>query len=558
MNSDKLSGQVFESVFNGVIITDSSSKIVSVNRSFSEMTGYAPDEVIGKSPSFLRSGRHDPDFYGEMRESLESGGHWKGEVWSRRKNGEVFPELLSITAVNGGDTVNGYIGILHDLTDYKNIQTELKYKTSYDALTSLPNKVLFNDRLSQAITHSSRNGTVMAVMLLGIDKFKRINESMGPKAGDQLLQAVAQRLNPKFRSVDTVAHFGGDEFSLIFENISNVEHAAKAAKKVADSFSEPFRLMDDDVFVTASIGISIFPEDGRDAETLIKHSQLAMYRAKNEGENVYQFFALDMNEKAKQRLLLERDLRRAIDQKEFEVYYQPKVELATGKILGVEALLRWNHPEKGRVPPSVFIPVAEETGLIVEIGEFVIKEACKVNRGWQDSGFEPVCVAVNLSGKQFNGHAIEDSVAAALKETGLPSKYLELEITETVVMDNVNSAIETLGRLKKMGMGLSIDDFGTGYSSFAYLKKFPIGVLKIDMMFVKDIVEKKEDEQIISAMISMAHSLGLKVVAEGVETHEQLQILRELGCDQVQGFLCSKPVSAANAEEFFGQKFDVC
>lgn len=554
MFADKLSRQVFESVFNGIIITDSSSKILSVNRSFSEITGYAPDEVIGKNPRFLRSGRHDPDFYGEMRESLKSGGRWKGEVWSRRKNGEVFPELLSITALNEGAEVNGYIGILHDLTDYKNAQMELKYKTSYDALTSLPNRVLFNDRLSQAITHSSRNGMVLAVMFLGIDNFKRINESMGPKAGDQLLQAVAQRLNPKFRSVDTVALFGGDEFSLIFENISNVEQAAKAAKKVADSFNEPFRLMDNDVFVTASLGISMFPEDGRDAETLIKHSQLAMYRAKKEGKNIYQFFALGMNEKAEQRLLLERDLRRAIDQEEFEVHYQPKVELATGKILGVEALLRWNHPERGSVPPSVFIPVAEETGLIVEIGEFVIKEACKVNRSWQDSGFEPICVAVNLSAKQFNGHRIEDSVASALKETGLSSKYLELEITETVVMDNVNSAIQTLGRLKEMGMGLSIDDFGTGYSSFAYLKKFPIGVLKIDMVFVKDIAEKKEDAQIISAMISMAHSLGLKVVAEGVETHEQLQVLRELGCDQVQGFLCSKPLSAENAVKFFEQK----
>jgi diguanylate cyclase (GGDEF)-like protein len=414
----------------------------------------------------------------------------------------------------------------------------------HDALTDLPNRVLLYDRIGRQMAQTRRNQRVMALLFIDLDRFKNVNDSLGHQAGDRLLQAVARRLIGCVRDADTVARLGGDEFVVVLSEINSPEDAANVAQKVLEALSQPFRIADQDLHITPSVGICTFPRDGEDVETLMRNADIAMYHAKEMGRNNYQFFTAEMNATAHQRLALENDLRRALERSEFILHYQPQLDLKTGEIVGFEALVRWRHPDRGMVPPSQFIPVAEDTGLISRLGEWVLQQACAQAAEWQKAGYAHLQVAVNLSAQQFRREDIAETVARALEHTGLPAARLELEITESVMIQQPEQAVVKFGQLNAMDVQLSIDDFGTGYSSLSYLKRFPIDKLKIDQSFVRDISTDPDDAAIVTAIIAMAHSLGLEVIAEGVETAEQLAFLKVLGCDKAQGYYFSRPVPA--------------
>jgi diguanylate cyclase (GGDEF)-like protein len=425
-----------------------------------------------------------------------------------------------------------------------------RYLAYHDGLTHLPNRQLFYDRLEQAAVYAKRSSTLVAVMFLDLDNFKRINEANGHSSGDFLLQAVSERLKASLRESDTIARIGGDEFTILLSNISKVEDAVKVAQKLQDEFTKPFVAADKKFFLTASLGISFYPYDGTDTETLIKMADIAMYRVKGQGKNNYQLFNLSMDAKAFEHVVLENSLRKAIERDELVIYYQPQVSLKTGEITALEALVRWEHPELGLVLPGKFIPIAEESDLIIPLGEKVIWAACRQNKAWQDAGLEPVPIAINLSARQFHEKSLPDMIAEVLEETGLSPHYLTVEITESSTMHDVDYTTSTLNTLKEMGIKIALDDFGTGYSSLAYLKRFPLDMLKIDRTFIKDVPEDREDAAIISAIVALAHSLQHKVIAEGVETQEQLTFLKSLDCDEMQGFYVSRPVPATEVVKF--------
>ncbi|MCG8605396.1 EAL domain-containing protein [bacterium] len=425
-----------------------------------------------------------------------------------------------------------------------------RYLAYHDGLTHLPNRQLFYDRLEQAAVHAKRSSTLVAVMFLDLDNFKRINEANGHSTGDLLLQAVSERLKASLRESDTIARIGGDEFTILLSNISKVEDAVKVAQKLLDEFTKPFVAAEKKFFLTASIGISFYPYDGTDTETLIKMADIAMYRVKGQGKNNYQLFNLSMDAKAFEHIVLENSLRKAIERDELAIYYQPQVSLKSGEITALEALVRWEHPELGLVLPSKFIPIAEESDLIIPLGEKVIWAACRQNKIWQDAGFEPVPIAINLSARQFHEQSLPGMIAEVLEETGLGPEYLTVEITESSTMHDIDYTTSTFDVLKEMGIKIALDDFGTGYSSLAYLKRFPLDMLKIDRTFVKDAPRDREDAAIISAIVALAHSLQHKVIAEGVETQEQLTFLKSLDCDEIQGFFVSRPVPETEVVKF--------
>jgi len=420
----------------------------------------------------------------------------------------------------------------------------LRVQATHDPLTGLPNRLLFSDRLTQRLAQSRRQKMPLAVMYLDLDRFKIINDTLGHNFGDLLLQGVAERLMTCLRETDTLARMGGDEFTIILTDIMTAEDATSVAKKVLDVLSEPFFLGGREFFITASIGISIFPSDGADVETLVKNADTAMYRAKEQGRNNYYLYTEALNSAAMEWMTLDNSLRKALERREFLVYYQPRVEIRTGQTLGTEALIRWQHPEFGLVSPAHFIPLAEETGLIVPISEWVIQTACAQNKAWQNTGIHPMSVSVNISARQFQQEELVSTVKQALAQSGLAPHYLDLELTESTLMQDPDSAVEILLELKSMGVQISIDDFGTGYSSLSYLKRFPIDAVKIDRSFVRDITTNPDDAAIAGAVVAMAHSLKLKVIAEGVETLEQLEFLRGLKCDEMQGYFITPPVPA--------------
>lgn len=420
--------------------------------------------------------------------------------------------------------------------------------SNYDTLTGLPNRLLFADRLQQALRYAQRNTRLVAIMSLDLDRFKIINESLGHPHGDALLQAVAKRLVNCVRVIDTIARVGGDEFMFILSDLVNAQDAADIARKILDVLAEPFVLEENECFISASIGISLYPSDGEDSTTLVKNADAALNHAKRQGRNNYQYYAEEMNATALQRLTLENGLRHALERQEFVLYYQPQLDIESGAIIGVEALLRWQSPERGLVAPAEFIPLLEETGLIVPVGEWVLRSACAQNRAWQREGLAPIRVSINLSALQFRQPDFAETIARILQETGLDPGWegLEMELTESLLVNNVEETIKTLHKLRAMKIKVSIDDFGTGYSSLTYLKRFPLFGLKIDRSFVNDLSIKPEDAAIVSAIIALAHSLKLNVIAEGVETLEQLRFLRELKCDEMQGYLFSPPLPAAD------------
>jgi diguanylate cyclase (GGDEF)-like protein len=430
----------------------------------------------------------------------------------------------------------------------------------YDNLTALPNRVLFQDRLEQALAQSERVQNMTAVMFLDVDNFKRINDTFGHYMGDQLLKGIANRLSNTLRKSDSVtrqsvedvfARMGGDEFTVLLSEIKNTTDAAKVAQRILNILSQPFILGDHELFVSTSIGIAVYPHDGKDTDDLLKNADAAMYYAKEKGKNNYQYYKKSMNASALDRLTLENDLRKALEQEEFTLFYQPRLHIKTGEVVGMEALIRWNHPERGLVSPGEFIPLAEETGLILLMDEWVLKTACKQNKSWQEAGYPPKYISVNLSGQQFKHESLIRTMSKTLTASGLDPQYLELEITESAIMKNADSTLNVLNELKKMGVKLSMDDFGTGYSSFNYLKSFPLDIIKIDRSFIMDITEKNEVATIVKAIIAMAQSLRLSVVAEGVETDKQLSLLRELDCDEMQGYLISRPVHSGEIVKFF-------
>ncbi|MDD5242105.1 MAG: EAL domain-containing protein [Sulfuricella sp.] len=541
----KLADKIFEYASEGVLITSPQGNILNVNNAFTTVTGYSREEVLGKSPGLLNSGRQDATFYRAMWQALLETGRWQGEIWNRRKNGEIYLEWLSITAVKDDENrPTHYVAIFSDITTVKENEQRIHNLAYFDALTELPNRVLFQDRLQQAMARAERDHKLVALMLLDLDRFKLINDTLGHTAGDVLLMDAAGRIGECVRESDTVARLGGDEFTVILPDMDNAISASQVAQKIIDTLAMPFTLEGRQVFITASIGISLYPSNGESVETLTKAADIAMYHAKEQGRNNYQFFRHSASDETSALFALEHGLRQALERNELSLHYQPQVEIETGAIIGMEALLRWQHPEKGNIPPAEFIPLAEETGLIVAIGEWVLRTACLQNMKWQDAGLPPLRMAVNLSARQLRQKGLVDKIAEILAETGLEPRWLELELTESVLMHNAEETIRHLESLKSLGIGLSIDDFGTGYSSLSYLKRFPVDTIKIDKSFIDGVCSDADDAAISLAIIALASSMKLKVIAEGVETADQLSFLREHQCCDAQGFLFSRPVPA--------------
>jgi diguanylate cyclase (GGDEF)-like protein/PAS domain S-box-containing protein len=538
---------VFENTIEGIVITDSEGIIQRVNKAFTTITDFKPEEVVGQNFRIIKSDRHDTAFYEEMWASLITRGMWEGEIWNRRKDGETYPERLSINAIKNpeGKTIH-YVGLFHDVTDIKRSEKKLRYQANYDALTGLPNRQLFNDRLKMAITHALRNELPLGVLFIDLDDFKNVNDSQGHYLGDLMLKQVAERLTSCCREEDTVARLGSDEFLLLAQFIRKEEPAAtRLAERIVESFKKPFILGDKQIYVNASIGITIYPNDGNDVETLVKNADVAMYRAKSLGKNQFRLFTDEMNREVMRRIALGNDLRGGLEREEFMVYYQPKVNIQTGIVSGMEALVRWNRMKKEMVPPGEFISLAEDNSVIFPLGEWVLSTACRQAGEFGVGCHRDLCVAVNLSVKQFRQDNLVAMIRETLNKTGLSPNLLTIEITENIVISDIEATIKTLKLLKELGIHVSIDDFGTGYSSLSYLKKMPLSELKIDKSFVDDTPDNAEASAIVKMVLSLARSLKLKTVAEGVETKEQLEFLHKEGCDEMQGYLFSKPLPAA-------------
>jgi diguanylate cyclase (GGDEF)-like protein/PAS domain S-box-containing protein len=541
----RLAAMVLETMTEAVIVTDAERRIVSVNRAFARNTGYAPGEVLGRTPAILKSGHHDRAFHYAMWETLRGTGQWQGEIWNRRKNGEIYPEWLMIHAVRDSeDRVIRYVGVYSDVNRHEEVQRRIHHLAFYDGLTGLPNRELFGDRLGLALTQAHRKNEKVGVMFMDLDRFKYINDTLGHGVGDRLLKIVAERLKSTLREGDTIARIGGDEFTAILAGMHGPSHAVSVCEKILKELDRPVMLEGRSFCVTCSIGLSVFPDDGEDQNTLMKKADIAMYRAKELGRNNCQLYTLDMSARIHQRLDLESDLREALEKGELHMVYQPQADIRDGRLVGVEALARWRHPRLGDIPPATFIPIAEETGLIGRLGEWGMRTACRAAKEWVGAGGRPLRVAVNLSAHQLRQKGLPQVVANVIAEAGLRTDDLALELTESALIQNSEADVSTLQSLIDMGVQIAIDDFGTGYSSLSYLKRFSVGTLKIDRSFVKDIPEDANDRVLARMIIAVAHASKIKVIAEGVERYEQLRFLRDEGCDEIQGYLLSEPVPA--------------
>jgi diguanylate cyclase (GGDEF)-like protein/PAS domain S-box-containing protein len=538
----RLSATVLEHIADGVAVVDRNGRIVAVNPAFTQITGYQAAEALGRDLGLTRSGRHDDTFHEQLWAGLVESGAWQGELWAMRKNGEQFLQALTLTAVRDahGDTTH-YAGVFSDITLVKENADKLDHLAHHDSLTRLPNRLLFNDRLQHALDRAHRSHEQLALLFIDLDRFKNVNDTLGHHIGDELLQQVAAMLSDRLRDGDTLARLGGDEFVVLLEGIGGEYSATLVAEKLVALFEQPFVVAGHELFVTCSIGISLYPHDATDLNMLIRNADVAMYQAKARGRNGYRFYAMSMAGEGVERLHLETGLRRSLEKEEMFLNYQPQVEIDTGRLIGVEALVRWNHPELGLVPPVRFIPLAEETGFISQLGEWVLAEACRQMVRWQAAGLHVPKIAVNLSVRQFERGTIVDTVDRILRATGLEARRLQLEVTESVIMNTGDSRTYING-LHDLGVGLAIDDFGTGYSSLAYLKQMPVQTLKIDRSFIQDIHQDANDEAIAIAIIQLGKSMNLSVIAEGVETAEQAAFLLRHGCNQAQGYFYSRPV----------------
>lgn len=540
----RLAAKVFEITSEAIFITDINNNIVAVNDAFSNMTGYTFAEVKGRNPRLLASGEHDTAFFVDMWKSINESGSWQGEIIDKTKGGRHFYKHQAISTVRDEHgTITHYISISSDISERKEYDKNVHFLAYYDVLTGLPNRTLLRDRLGQLIASSHRDDTQFALLFLDLDRFKYINDSMGHSVGDKLLQSVAQRLQDCVREGDTVSRIGGDEFIVLLREVDEVG-VISVADKLLKTLATPFNLSGQEISTYASVGIALYPVHATDIDVLMKNADAAMYNAKESGRNNYKFFTPEMHFRANQVFSMEKDLRLALEQEQFTLVFQPQVELASGKICGAEALIRWKHPEKGLVSPAEFISVAEETGQIVAIGEWVLRTACWRFAAWQKQGMTAFPVAVNLSIRQLRQPNLAELIESVLKESGLPAECLELEITEGIMMGDTKAAMEFLARMHALGVQMSIDDFGTGFSSLSYLKNLPVNKLKIDQSFVRDIETDESDAAIVRSIISLGHRLDLEVIAEGVETLEQLDFLRIRGCDEVQGYFFSRPLEA--------------
>ena len=543
----RIAAEVIDSMTEAVCVTDLDFNFVSVNRAFTRMTRYEEAEVVGQPASLLNCSKHTPQHYQKMREDFLRHGHWRGELWQKRKDGMEFMCWVEISVVNdaAGDRTH-FVGVMSDITERKRTEQELLYLANYDPLTGLPNRTLLVERLGQAVIRARRAlPRKVALLFLDLDRFKHVNDSMGHATGDRMLKAAGVRLRASVRDSDTVARLGGDEFTVVLEDLQLVREAEEIAQKLLDEFSVPLQLdSGEEVVISPSIGISLYPDHGQMPTELLKSADTAMYQAKERGRNTYMVYTREMDTAARSRANMIAALHKGLERNELSLVYQPKLSLLDKRITGVEALLRWRSEELGNVPPATFIPLAEETGLIVKIGEFVLNTACAQLRRWHDLGQTEIAMAVNLSMLQLLRGELTLHLSEILKTHGLRPERLEMELTESMVMANAEQSVRTLTELKAIGVSLAIDDFGTGYSSLAYLKRLPIDALKIDQTFVGDLTIDPDDEAITATIIRMAHSLGLNVVAEGVETVEQLEYLREQGCDEIQGYWFSPPLEA--------------
>jgi diguanylate cyclase (GGDEF)-like protein/PAS domain S-box-containing protein len=533
------------------LVTDAGSNILDANEAYLQMTGYSREEVIGARPQIARSGRHGADFYRAMWDAIHREGSWSGELWNRRKDGEVYPQWLTINEIRDDHgKVTNYVGIFKDISQQKAIEERLERMAYYDPLTQLPNRVLFRDRLEHEMVLSKRSGSRLAVLFLDLDGFKYVNDTHGHDAGDKLLVEAARRIAGRLRQSDTVARLGGDEFTVILGGLSQDADIGKVADSLIESLQDVFELDDAEVHISASVGIAVYPDDGDDFVKLTKNADAAMYQAKQAGRGVYRFYTRSINESTMRRLELATALRSALERHELHLVYQPKLDLRDRRILGFEALLRWDNPRLGPVSPAEFIPVAEETGSILPIGEWVLREACGELRRWQEAGFPELNVAVNLSMRQLERGDMAQTVRDVLAQEGIDGRHVELELTETLLMRDAERAMASMKAIRASGVGLTVDDFGTGHSSLSYLKRLPIQTLKIDRSFVRDIASDPDDAAIIRAVLSMARQLRLDVVAEGVETAAQHAFLKAEGCNQAQGYFYARPLGAEAALAF--------
>lgn len=542
---------VFEAASDSILVLDAERRIRMANGAFTRISGYSASDVMAKPPRLLFSSKQPAELYEHIFAQVQKNQVWQGEIWTRKKDGTIYPQWMSINAVRSdtGQIVE-YVLIASDITERKQAEERLNYQANYDALTDLPNRSLFVDRLRQSMSRARREGTNLALLFIDLDRFKNINDSMGHSAGDKLLIAVAEALRSCVRESDTIARFGGDEFAVILSPIYGAKNAGTVAQTLLKVLARPVSIDGYECLVGGSIGISVFPGDGDTPEDLIRNADAAMYRAKDSGRNTYEFFTAEMQQQALARIGMERDLRYAVERQEFALHFQPQLGLHDNNIIGMEVLVRWESGTRGMVSPADFISLAEENGQIMALGEWVLKEACRQYVQWHKAGIAPSYIAVNVSGRQFRSAQFPKLVQAILAETQMPAASLELELTESFLMEDEEHVMRTLGELRAMGVALSIDDFGTGYSSLSYLKRFPISTLKIDRSFVRDIPGDEEDVAIVSAIIRMAHALKLSVVAEGVETAEQQRFLHELGCHIIQGFYYSRPLNVGQCSDF--------
>lgn len=544
-----LAARVLENTSEGIVITDAATYIVEVNQAYCQIMGYSREEIIGEKPSKVRSGRHGPEFFAEMWRCLNDNGRWVGEIWNRRKNGEVFPKWLTIDAIrNARGQPTHYIGVFSDISQLKEAEAKLEKLAYFDALTGLPNRIMFRDRLEREVTAYRRNGQMAGVFFLDLDRFKNVNDTLGHAAGDQLLVEVAQRLRNELRENDTVARLAGDEFTVILRDVRDADACARVAKTIVEKMAEPIIITDTELFVGISIGIALLPDDGLDADTLLRHADVAMYHAKQAGRSQYRFYDAPMDARTHAHLTLDADLRRALERQELVVHYQPQVDVTTGHLVAAEALLRWNHPVHGMTLPAQFIPLAEDNGLILPLSEWMLHTVCRQVADWTKAGLAGFPVTVNFSARQFRQENLARRIRDIVDAWGIAAEAIEIEITESTAMDNAEAMVPLLKSLADVGFRIAIDDFGSGYFSLPYLKRFPVYKLKMGRSFVMDIPGDANHSAITSAVIGLAKSLGLSVMAVGVETPAQRDFLRALGCDCQQGYLYGEPVAPSTFE----------
>ena len=541
----RLAARVFEASAEGILVANANRTIASVNPAFTDITGYSAADVVGRSPRMLSSGQHDHAFYERMWNAIESVGQWQGEIVNRRKNGVTYPEWLTITRVLDADgTVTHYVGVFSDITERKASESRVRYLSEHDFLTGLPNRFLFQDRVSQAIVHCVRHGGRLAVLFLDLDRFKAVNDSFGHEIGDRLLKEVAERLRGCVRAVDTVCRQGGDEFVILVEAIDHAEDAAHVAEKLIERIAEPYEFDGHKASVSASIGIALYPEDGRDMQTLIRAADTAMYQSKEHGRNTYRYVTRSLNAGYSERLAIEQAMRRALSLGELELHYQPIVAMANDGIVGAEALLRWTHPQLGPMSPLRFIPVAEESTLIVSLGEWVLREACRQIQRWDKDGLPLLTVSVNVSRQQFTAPDFVDTVRRILDEAGVPGSRIEFDVDEQVLLEPPEQQRAAVAGLGALGIRLAVDDFGVRHASLSSLHRLPVDKLKIDRSLVRDVLLDDADAMQATTIVRMAHSIGVRVLAEGIETQEVWDFFRALGCDEAQGFHHSHPLPA--------------